>query len=94
MGNNGEIGNCLTQFIDTGSVESHRYFLARKTLFELLNDRGYTVPSSELNRSLPEFRAEFGEKPDPLSLRICAPLRANPSTKVPYGVFPSYTLFS
>ncbi|XP_021750411.1 DNA-directed RNA polymerase V subunit 5C-like [Chenopodium quinoa] len=80
--NNGEFSNCLTHFVDNGSVESHRYYLARKTLFELLNDRGYAVPNSELTRSLPEFRAEFGQKPDPLSLRICVPLRVDSSSKI------------
>ncbi|KAL2924898.1 DNA-directed RNA polymerase V subunit 5C [Bienertia sinuspersici] len=80
--NDEEISNCITQFIDNGSEESHRYYLARKTLFELLNDRGYGVPKSEFTRSLSDFQAEFGPNPDPVSLRICAPLRADASTKV------------
>lgn len=82
MGSNGENSKCITHFIDNGSVETHRYYLARKTLFELLNDRGYAVPSTELTRSLSEFRAEFGQKPDHLSLHICLPLRVNSSSKI------------
>ncbi|KMT17079.1 hypothetical protein BVRB_2g041340 [Beta vulgaris subsp. vulgaris] len=82
MDSNTNTSNCITHFVDNGSVESHRYYLARKTIFQLLNDRGYVVSSTEFTRSLSEFRAEFGHNPDPLSLRICVPHRVNSSSKI------------
>ncbi|KAJ4841497.1 hypothetical protein Tsubulata_045622 [Turnera subulata] len=66
---------------DGGSRESLRYFTSRKTIMEMLSDRGYDVPDSELTRSLPEFRAQFGDFPNPETLRISASSRSNPSKK-------------
>ncbi|KAL4289627.1 hypothetical protein GQ457_14G018600 [Hibiscus cannabinus] len=73
---------CIRNMMDQGSVESHRFYLARKTAWEMLNDRGYTVPDSELTRTLPEFRSHFGDKPDLDRLRIHSSLSSNPSKKI------------
>uniref|UniRef100_A0A5B7C8A6 Putative DNA-directed RNA polymerase V subunit 5C isoform X1 n=1 Tax=Davidia involucrata TaxID=16924 RepID=A0A5B7C8A6_DAVIN len=73
---------CIASFIDHGTIESHRYYLARQTIFEMLSDRGYGVPDSELSRSLTEFRSVFGDKPNLERLRISASLRSNPSKKI------------
>ncbi|KAJ7949335.1 putative DNA-directed RNA polymerase II [Quillaja saponaria] len=75
-------GDCITSFIDKGSVESYRYYLCRRTIFEMLSDRGYNVPDSELTRTVAEFRSNFGEKPDLESLRVCISLCSEPYKKV------------
>ena len=49
---------------DSANQESHRLFLARRTALEMLRDRGYSVPESELARTLPEFRAWWAKNPD------------------------------
>ncbi|KAI7998817.1 DNA-directed RNA polymerase V subunit 5A [Camellia lanceoleosa] len=38
-------------FVDEGSKESLRYYLARRTLLEMLRDRGYAVSSSDIELS-------------------------------------------
>ncbi|GMI70174.1 RNA polymerase II fifth largest subunit, E [Hibiscus trionum] len=73
---------CIRSMVDQGSVESHRFYLARKTAWEMLKDRGYSVAGSELTRTLAEFRSHFGDKPDLDRLRIHASLRSNPSKKI------------
>lgn len=75
-----------------GSLESYRYYLSRRTVLQMLNDRGYAVPDWELTRSLTEFRFTFGDKPELESLRLCLPLRSNPSKKVTF-LFPFLLLF-
>jgi DNA-directed RNA polymerase I, II, and III subunit RPABC1 len=55
---------CLTDFVDEGSAQSYRYYISRRTVLEMLKDRGYDVLDSELNRSLTEFRSVFGNSPD------------------------------
>ncbi|KAL3622610.1 hypothetical protein CASFOL_034021 [Castilleja foliolosa] len=77
-------GPCITSMVDTGSVESHRYYRARRTLIEMLRDRGYETPGmeAELRRSLSEFRAEYGDKPEADRLRLLAGRVANPSRKI------------
>ncbi|RZC77547.1 hypothetical protein C5167_001709 [Papaver somniferum] len=86
MENGGEpltiMPSCLSSMIDSGSVESHRYYLARKTTFEMLKDRGYDVPENELNLTLPEFRSIYSENPDLERLRISLPLLSNPSKRI------------
>ncbi|KAK6928876.1 RNA polymerase, subunit H/Rpb5 C-terminal, partial [Dillenia turbinata] len=64
------------------SRESMMLFLARRTVLEMLRDRGYSVPDSELQRPLSQFRFDFGINPDFDRLRICAPLVSNPSKKI------------
>lgn len=73
---------CITSFVDDGSVESHRYYLARRTVLEMLRDRGSDIPESEIKRSLSEFRTVFGNKPDLERLRISASLCLNPSFQI------------
>ncbi|XP_021297189.1 DNA-directed RNA polymerase V subunit 5C [Herrania umbratica] len=73
---------CIKSMVDQGSVESHRFFLARKTAWEMLKDRGYNVADSELTRSITEFRSVFGDQPDLERLHISVSLRSNPSKKI------------
>ncbi|KAH9698435.1 DNA-directed RNA polymerase V subunit 5C [Citrus sinensis] len=74
MGGSGGGGECITRSSHVmeggGSLESYRYFLSRRTVLQMLNDRGYAVPNSELTRSLTEFRFTFGDKCDLESLQI------------------------
>ncbi|KAK6233491.1 hypothetical protein QUC31_005897 [Theobroma cacao] len=72
----------IKSMVDQGSVESHRFYLARKTVWEMLKDRGYNVADSELTRSITEFRSVFGDQPDLERLRISVSLRSNPSKKI------------
>ncbi|KAL2465926.1 DNA-directed RNA polymerase V subunit 5A [Abeliophyllum distichum] len=76
------LGNCLSSFIDNGSIESHRYYLARRTALEMLRDRGFAVPNSEIEVSLQEFRDKHGQKPEIDNLRISSLHKDDPSNKV------------
>ncbi|GJW87153.1 reverse transcriptase domain-containing protein [Tanacetum coccineum] len=67
---------------DTGAVESHKYYLTRRTILEMLRDRGCVVDNCEVQRSLSEFQYVFGEKPDVDQLRVCVPLLSRPSKKI------------
>ncbi|KAK9282836.1 hypothetical protein L1049_011059 [Liquidambar formosana] len=78
----GENKECITSYVDDGSVESHRLYLSRRTVLEMLRDRGYLVPDSELSRSLADFRSEFGPKFDLERLRLCFSLVSEPSKKI------------
>ncbi|WVZ88067.1 hypothetical protein U9M48_034620 [Paspalum notatum var. saurae] len=71
-----------TTIVHGGSVESHRFFMARRTALEMLRDRGYTVPEAELARTLPEFHAWWADKPELERLAISATLASDPSNKV------------
>lgn len=73
---------CLSGFIDEGSTESHRYYLSRRTVLEMLRDRGYSVPDSEIELSLQQFRSIYGQSPDTSRLRISASQQSNPSKKI------------
>uniref|UniRef100_A0A3N7E6V5 RNA polymerase subunit H/Rpb5 C-terminal domain-containing protein n=1 Tax=Populus trichocarpa TaxID=3694 RepID=A0A3N7E6V5_POPTR len=73
---------CLTDFVDEGSAQSYRYYISRRTVLEMLKDRGYDVLDSELNRSLTEFRSVFGNSPDLDSLRFSVSLRSIPHKKI------------
>ncbi|KAK4404794.1 DNA-directed RNA polymerase V subunitA [Sesamum angolense] len=75
-------GSCLTSLLDDGKIESHRYYLARRTMLEMLKDRGFAVPSCEIEVSLQEFRSKYGEMPDADDLRISALHKDDPSIKV------------
>lgn len=72
----------MENLIDHGSVESGRYHLARRTLYEMLHDRGYAVATSDINMNLADFRANFGDKPDPTSLQFSASLLSDTSKQV------------
>ncbi|CAN1128205.1 DNA-directed RNA polymerase V subunit 5C [Linum perenne] len=81
-GSGGDVRRCLTEFAEPGSVESLRYFLSRRTVFEMLNDRGYDVSDAELTRTLTEFRSDFDEKPEAVRLRFTVSLRSDTRKKV------------
>ncbi|KAL5743763.1 hypothetical protein ACOSQ2_026879 [Xanthoceras sorbifolium] len=74
--------SCLSGFVDQGSKETHRYYLARTTVLEMLRDRGYDVPDSEINLSLQEFRAIHGQDPDVDRLRISVNHKSDPSKRM------------
>ncbi|KAK6140550.1 hypothetical protein DH2020_025709 [Rehmannia glutinosa] len=84
FGSGGGRAACIASMVDTGSVESHRYYMARRTLIEMLHDRGYLVDNmeAELCRSLADFRAAYGDKPEPESLRLIACRATDPSRKI------------
>ncbi|KAL0425696.1 UNVERIFIED_CONTAM: DNA-directed RNA polymerase V subunitC [Sesamum radiatum] len=75
---------CILSMVDNASVESRRYYLARRTLMEMLRDRGYVVANMEveLRRSLADFREVFGDKPEAERLRIIACRASDPSRKI------------
>ncbi|KAH7679304.1 DNA-directed RNA polymerase protein [Dioscorea alata] len=77
-----EIEGCLNSYVDRGSMESHRFFLARRTLLEMLFDRGYAVSVTQMAMTLSEFRETYGESPDLDRLRIPASLISKPSNKI------------
>ncbi|KAL6006774.1 hypothetical protein ACLOJK_032269 [Asimina triloba] len=74
--------SCICSFVDDGSVESHRYFLARRTVLEMLRDRGYAVAPADLELTLPEFRSIYGQIPDVDRLLISTSLISNPIQKI------------
>ncbi|XP_010922166.1 DNA-directed RNA polymerase V subunit 5A isoform X1 [Elaeis guineensis] len=73
---------CMNSFVDQGSVESCRYFLARRTVLEMLRDRGYPIPAEQINLTLDEFRSEYGESPDRNRLSLSYSLSSQPNNKV------------
>ncbi|XP_061367584.1 DNA-directed RNA polymerase V subunit 5A [Gastrolobium bilobum] len=77
-----EVGRCLSSYVDEGSNESNRYYLSRRTVLEMLKDRGYTIPSSEIDLSLSEFRAIHGQAPEVDRLRFSATHHSNPSKRI------------
>jgi DNA-directed RNA polymerases I, II, and III subunit RPABC1 len=78
---------CISAMVDTGSVESHRYFLARRTVLEMLRDRGYAVPDDEIQRTLADFRSWWDTNPELERLTLSYPLASDSSKKVPLLVF-------
>ncbi|XP_058782606.1 DNA-directed RNA polymerase V subunit 5C-like [Vicia villosa] len=73
---------CMVRLRHEGTIESIRYFECRRTLMEMLRDRGYNVSESDLTLTLPEFRSRFGQYPKPESLGLITSHRNNPSNKV------------
>lgn len=73
---------CLSSYMDEGSAESHRYYLSRRTVLEMLRDRGFEIPNSEIEMSLQQFRTLHGQSPDIDRLRISASHLTDPSNKV------------
>nr|XP_010922168.1 DNA-directed RNA polymerase V subunit 5A isoform X3 [Elaeis guineensis] len=73
---------CMNSFVDQGSVESCRYFLARRTVLEMLRDRGYPIPAEQINLTLDEFRSEYGESPDRNRLSLSYSLSSQPNNKI------------
>uniref|UniRef100_A0A8B9IXQ3 DNA-directed RNA polymerases I, II, and III subunit RPABC1 n=1 Tax=Amazona collaria TaxID=241587 RepID=A0A8B9IXQ3_9PSIT len=43
--------------------ETYRLWKIRKTVMQLCHDRGYLVTQDELDQTLEEFKAQFGDKP-------------------------------
>ncbi|KAG8646451.1 hypothetical protein MANES_09G007600v8 [Manihot esculenta] len=78
----GSLGRCLSSFVDEGSCESHRYYLSRRTVLEMLRDRDYSVPSSEIDITLQEFRAIHGQNLDIDRLKFSATNKSDPSKRV------------
>ncbi|KAL8103496.1 DNA-directed RNA polymerase V subunit 5C-like [Apium graveolens] len=77
--------HCVAKFIDTGSAETQRLYLGRRTVLEMLKDRGYAVDDSDIHISLAQFRSRFGQVPsqDLLDrLRFSVPRISTPSEKV------------
>lgn len=73
---------CLITKTDDGSIESHRYYLSRRTTLEMLKDRGYSIPTPEIQLSLEEFRQVHGQSPDVDRLRFTASHSTDPSKRV------------
>ncbi|XP_047318756.1 DNA-directed RNA polymerase V subunit 5A-like [Impatiens glandulifera] len=73
---------CLSKVVDDGSVESQRYYLARRTALEMLKDRGYAVADSEITLSIKEFREIYGQSPETDRLKISTSLKSDPSKTV------------
>lgn len=63
------LGPCLTNIVD-GTVESCWYFLACRTVLEMLKDHGFTIPNFEIDATLQEFRENYGQRLGVESLRI------------------------
>jgi len=80
-----EVKGCLSKFIDDGTVETHRYYLSRRTTLEMLRDRGYSIPSTEIDLSLSQFRNMHGHSPDPDRLRLSLTHATNPSKRVSFS---------
>ncbi|XP_031102379.1 DNA-directed RNA polymerase V subunit 5A [Ipomoea triloba] len=76
------LGQCLSSFVDDGTVESHRYYLSRRTVLEMLRDRGYAVPMAEIDISLQDFRDKYGQRPDIDRLKITALHKYDPDNKI------------
>ncbi|KAH9649136.1 DNA-directed RNA polymerase V subunit 5A [Citrus sinensis] len=82
-GYNGEpTESCLSGFVDNGSRDSLRYYLSRRTVLEMLKDRGYAVALSEINLSVQDFRAIYGQDPDVDRLRISISHQSDPSKRI------------
>jgi len=65
-----------------------RLYRVRKTVVEMLRDRGYLLQDRELQRSKDEFKEEFGEDPDREDLMILAPMVDDPTDQI-FVFFPA-----
>ncbi|KAL8128590.1 hypothetical protein V2J09_017745 [Rumex salicifolius] len=84
---NGEtVGTCLSSYVDEGTMDSHRYYLARRTMLEMLRDRGFIIPPSEINLTLQDFRSLYGPRPEPDCLRVSTSLQSDNNKKM-LGIF-------
>ncbi|KAK1428889.1 hypothetical protein QVD17_17729 [Tagetes erecta] len=79
---NGTTGKCLSSFVDKGTIDSHRYYLSRKTLLEMLRDRGYDISNSDIDLTLTQFRDLHGQDIDVDRLRISASHLTNFENKI------------
>ncbi|KAI3495017.1 hypothetical protein L1887_37122 [Cichorium endivia] len=78
----GPTGRCLRSFVDEGSTESHNYYLSRRTLLEMLRDRGCDTSNSDIELILQQFRDLHGQVVDVDLLRISASRVSEPDNKV------------
>ncbi|WCJ33356.1 DNA-directed RNA polymerase V subunit 5A [Euphorbia peplus] len=76
------VERCLSSYVDHGSVDTHRYYLARRTALEMLKDRGYSVLRAELDLSLQQFRDIHGHNPDIDRLNISATHNSDPDKRM------------
>ncbi|KFK36985.1 hypothetical protein AALP_AA4G197500 [Arabis alpina] len=67
---------------ESSVIDSHSYYLARRTTLEMLRDRGYEVSEEEINLSLQEFRAIYGERLNVDRLRISTQHRSDSSKRI------------
>lgn len=90
-GGDGSGQECITSHAVGGRLKSYRYYISRCMVMEMLSNRGYNVPDSDLTfsvaHSLTEFCTVFGQNPDLKCLCICVSLRSNPKKKVPAFLF-------
>lgn len=76
------VGSGLSKSLDESRVDSHSYYLARRTTMEMLRDRGYDISNEDINLTLHEFRALYGDRPNVDRLRISAQHCSDSSRKV------------
>lgn len=76
------VGSGLSKSLDESRVDSHSYYLARRTTVEMLRDRGYDISNEDINLTLQEFRALYGDRPNVDRLRISAQHCSDSSKKV------------
>eukprot|EP00252_Welwitschia_mirabilis_P013138 TRINITY_DN29018_c0_g1_i1.p1 TRINITY_DN29018_c0_g1~~TRINITY_DN29018_c0_g1_i1.p1 ORF type:complete len:218 (+),score=24.09 TRINITY_DN29018_c0_g1_i1:213-866(+) len=74
--------SCIDRFLDKGDPESHKLYRVRKTLMEMLHDRGFFVSDDDLRMSLEQFRSNFGNVPNREQLRFTTYKRDNPRQRV------------
>uniref|UniRef100_A0A0D6R1K4 RNA polymerase subunit H/Rpb5 C-terminal domain-containing protein n=1 Tax=Araucaria cunninghamii TaxID=56994 RepID=A0A0D6R1K4_ARACU len=73
---------CVERFIDKGNPVSHRLFRVRRTVFQMLDDRGFVVNDADLNMTLPQFRINYGDEPNREDLFISTKSRTNPRDQI------------
>ncbi|CAI5465675.1 unnamed protein product [Closterium sp. Yama58-4] len=73
-----------------GDETVSRLFRVRRTIFEMLHDRGYLVADRELRATKDDFRDQFGDDPQRDDLTLLKQKRDNPSDEI-YVFFPVET---
>nr|AJA90761.1 DNA-directed RNA polymerase IV fifth largest subunit [Cycas revoluta] len=74
--------SCISRFIDKGSVNSHKLYRVRRTVFQMLDDRGYAVSDSDLTMTLAQFRVAYGEEPNRHDLFISTTSRSDCNDRI------------
>jgi len=59
-----------------------RIFRVRRTVHELLRDRGYMVDQADIDLSEDEFKAQFSERPDRERLTVFVQKRDDPTNQI------------
>lgn len=62
-----------------GSTKLYRIY---KTITKMLDDRGYLLSQKELNRTIEQFKDEFGEDPTRARLGLLVPKKDDPTEKI------------